>query len=121
MLLYIVKNKWLNAEKTTLVRTKLLAQTLFKVGMVVSRSRSLIWVTTTPLLEASLFVSLADEASIPEGVGLGAERPEAKVELRAAASCMRRIFVVWPIPSCGNPRFRPSRSRQALQSSLDEM
>lgn len=90
--------------------------------MVVRRSKSLICVTIMPpLLGASLFVSLGD-LSVPEdAVGLGAERPDAKVEFRAAASCMRRIFVVWPIPSCGKPRFRPSRSRQALQSSLDEI
>jgi hypothetical protein len=65
----------------------------------------------------TLIFSSAAPLAADDDSEAGDDKPEAKL----AASAILRILVVCPIPSCGRPLFRPSRSKQALHSSFDEM
>lgn len=61
--------------------------------------------------------TLTFSSADPSATAAGDDKPDAKL----AASCILRILVVCPIPSCGRPLFRPSSSKHALHSSFDEM
>ena len=88
----------------------------FSVGMTSSLLKSLMWVTTLPLL--------SKDAAAPASVSLAVvddEIGEDRPDVRLAASWILRIFVVCPIPSWGKPLFSPSSNKHALHSSLDDM